>query len=223
MILVLRGHIRNAFETPQLLHFVKGLHATYPDLKIFVHTWNIFANDISWRTFEANLAPVNVSTILDYFSDMKGLVKHVLIDDDKQIQLVGNVEGKINNGRMPLVGWKNYWYGKFRIADWLFSSGADRAEPLVNCRFDVFQNSNKFREDDVSNFVAKHCKDSFDKNVFLFQEENHLGIDNVYMGNVVTMHKLASMFFYDLDIILAKNKDIKNQEKLVFRINKTEL
>jgi hypothetical protein len=221
MILVLRGHVRNAFETPQLLHFVKGLYATYPDLKIVAHTWSIFSNDISWRKIKPNPTPVLTSTVLDYFSELRHLVKHVIIDDDQQIELVGNLQGTINNGRMPVLGWKNYWYGKHRIVDWLFRSGADPAEPLVNCRFDVFQNSNKFAEAAVRQMIDAHCKDKFERNVFLFGDEGHLGIDNAYMGNVVTMHKLTSLFFNELDAILAKNKDVRNQEKLVFRVNKT--
>ena len=57
------------------------------------------------------------------------------------------------------------------------------------------------------------------KNIFLFNDENHCGIDNIYIGNVNTMYKLTNHFFYDLDDILIKNNDIVNQEKLVYRIN----
>ena len=61
----------------------------------------------------------------------------------------------------------------------------------------------------------------FTKNIFLFNDEIHWGIDNIYIGNVNTMYKLINMFFYKLDDILIKNNDTINQERLVYRINNT--
>ena len=58
-------------------------------------------------------------------------------------------------------------------------------------------------------------------NVFLFNDERHYGIDNIYIGNINTQHKLSKKFFYELDEILKKNKSTINQEFLVYRINIT--
>ena len=55
MILVIRGHIRNSFETKELYNFIEELYNIYPDLKIFIHTWNIFANSVSWRNITVNI------------------------------------------------------------------------------------------------------------------------------------------------------------------------
>lgn len=59
----------------------------------------------------------------------------------------------------------------------------------------------------------------FTKNLFLFDQERG-GIDNIYVGNIIVMHKLISLFHYELDDILSKNNDTINQEHLVYRINK---
>jgi hypothetical protein len=67
MILIIRGHIRKSFETKQLYNLVKELHTIFPDLKIFIHTWNIFSNNISWRNITINQQNVNDKNIYEYF------------------------------------------------------------------------------------------------------------------------------------------------------------
>ena len=38
MILIIRGHIRDSFNTKELYNLVKELHIIIPDVKIFIHT-----------------------------------------------------------------------------------------------------------------------------------------------------------------------------------------
>jgi len=218
MILIIRGHIRKSFETKQLHNLVKELHIIFPDLKIFIHTWNIFANNISWRNININKECVNDKVIYDYFDDLGHLIKKIIIDDDTKIKLIGNLYGKINNGLMPIIGWKNYWYGKHKIIDYLYNMNIDENEMIVNCRFDVMSNSNNFDEAFIINFIINNSKTIFTKNIFLFNHETN-GIDNIYIGNIKTMYKLISKFFYELDDILIKNNDTIHQERLVYRIN----
>ena len=54
MIIIIRGHIRNTFDTKYFYYFIENLYNLFPDLKIFIHTWNIFANNISWRNIQIN-------------------------------------------------------------------------------------------------------------------------------------------------------------------------
>ena len=93
MILIIRGHIRKSFETKQLYNLVKELYIIFPDLKIFIHTWNIFANNISWRNITINETSVNDKIIYNYFDDLKHLVKNIIIDDNSKINLIGNLYG----------------------------------------------------------------------------------------------------------------------------------
>lgn len=220
MILIIRGHIRDSFKTKQLYNLIKNIYNIIPDLKIFIHTWNIFANNISWRKININNDIVKEEIIYDYFDDLKHLIKQIIIDDDSKIQLIGNLSGTINNGGTPIIGWKNYWYGKYKIIDFIYNlSTTDKNEMVVNCRFDILNNSNNFSETNIVDFINNNKNNYFTKNIFLFNDERHYGIDNIYIGNINTMYKLSSMFFYFLDNILKKNNDTIHQEFLVYRLN----
>lgn len=220
MILILRGHIRNSFETKKLYNFVKEIHVLFPGLQLCIHTWNIFANNISWRQITIDERTVNKKIIYDYFDDLKHLIKKVIIDDDSKIKLIGNVLGKINNGLMPILGWKNYWYGKKQIIDYLYDLNMEENEMIVNCRFDVMSNSNLFDDKLIVNFIKKNSQKIFTKNIFICDQESK-GVDNVYIGNIKTMFTLINHFFYELDDILTKNNNTIHQEFLVYRINAT--
>ena len=219
MILIIRGHIRNSFETKNLYNLVKELHIMFPDLKIFIHTWNIFANNISWRPITINEQPVNNKIIYDYFDDLKNLVKNIIIDDDTKIILIGNLSGNIYNTWTPIIGWKNYWYGKHKIIDYIYNMNIDENEMIINCRFDIMSNSNSFDEASILNFIKNNSKIIFTKNIFLFNDEHHNGIDNIYIGNINTLYKLINKFFYELDDILIENNNTHHPERLVYRIN----
>jgi hypothetical protein len=214
---MIRGHIRNSFETKDFYFLVKELHTLYPDLKIFIHTWNIFANNISHRQIIVNNTNVDNKIIYDYFDDLKHLIQNIIIDDDTKINLIGNLSGKAGNN--PLIGWKNYWYGKYRVVEDIFNKNIDKDKIIVNLRFDIMNNSISFPKDSIINFIKDNSEMVFTKNVFIFDDEKHCGIDNVYIGNINTMHKLTNKFFYELDDILIKNADIKVPEYLVYRIN----
>ena len=218
MIIVIRGHVRNSFETNQLYNFIEEVHNIYPDLKIFIHTWNIFANNISWRNIDVNSAQVNEERINNYFGKLSNCIKHIIIDNDKDIKLIGNLVGTINNGPMPIIGWKNYWYGKYKIIDYIYNEEKYDEETVVNLRFDLFSNSNNFDKNLIIDFIKKNNEIKFTKNQFLFDYEAN-GIDNIYIGNINTMYKLTNKFFYELDDILCKNNNTRNQERLVYRIN----
>lgn len=217
MILILRGHIRNSFETRALYDLVKAIHTVTPGLRIYIHTWNIFANGVSWRKMDTDTRKVNKEAIYAYFGDLKRLIKHILIDDDSRITLIGNLRGKINNGPMPILGWKNYWYGKYKIIDYIRQQGITE-DIVVNTRFDVITNSCALAPTSIIDFIQKNRTSVFTRNIFIHDIES-CGIDNIYIGSVETMHSLTSKFFFNLDSILKENNDTINQEKLVFRLN----
>lgn len=214
---MIRGHIRNSFETKDFYFLVKELHTLYPDLKIFIHTWNIFANNISHRQIIANNTNVSNQIIYDYFDDLKHLIQNIIIDDDTKINLIGNLSGKAGNN--PLIGWKNYWYSKHRVVEDVFNKNIDKDEIIVNLRFDIMNNSISFSKDSIINFIKNNSEMVFTKNVFIFDHEQHCGIDNVYIGNINTMYKLTNKFYYELDNILIENQNIGAPEYLVYRIN----
>ena len=172
MIIIIRGHIRDSFETKNLYNLIKKIHIISPDLKIFIHTWNIFANNISWRNININEQNVNDKIIYNYFDDLQYLIKNIIIDDDTKIKLIGNLYGEINNSSMPIIGWKNYWYGKHKIIDYIYNININENEMIVNFRFDIMSNQyNSFDETIIINFIENNSKMIFTKNIFLFNDE----------------------------------------------------
>jgi hypothetical protein len=220
MILVIRGHIRNSFNNKDLYLLVKEIDSLESsDLSIYIHTWNIVANNLSWRSIDTNALPVTKEHIYDYFSDLKDRIKEIIIDDDTKIKLIGNLNGKINGGPAPIVGWKNYWYSKYQIINHIYTSISNNDEIVVNTRFDILNNSVSFNRDQILLFIQSHYKLRLNKNVFT-RDEEYNGCDNIYIGTINTMYKLTDKFFYSLDEILDENTDTRNQERLVYRINK---
>jgi len=218
MLIILRGHIRNSFENDNLYNFIKTIYKHIPNLSIYIHTWSIYSNGISWRRISKNNSPVNDIVIYNYFKDLKHLIKHIIIDDDSKINLIGNTSGIICKSNMPTLGWKYYWYGKYQIVNYMKEhlDPLSMKDTIVNCRFDVLENSNSIQMDTLIPFILTHNNKPLHKNMFLYDKE-FTGIDNIYIGNISTMYPLIYKFFYELDDILLKYPNIGNQERIVFR------
>lgn len=222
MILIIRGHIRDSFENDKLINLVKDIYNIDNNLKIYIHTWNIVANTISWRHIEPNNTIVTKDIIYNYFNN-SGLshlleLENIIIDDDTKIELIGNVKGNINNGPMPIIGWKNYWYGKHKIIKHIYNKKIDENELIINLRFDILNNINNSLFKHIIDFIKNNIGIHFTKNVFINDNETG-GIDNMYIGNINTLYKLSNYFYYFLDDILIKYNDTIHQEFLVVRVN----
>jgi hypothetical protein len=153
----------------------------------------------------------------DYFDDLSHLIKHIIIDDDSKITLIGKTNGVVSASPMPIIGWKNYWYGKYQIINYIYNNQIDENDMIVNFRFDINMNSNNIDNNCIMNFIKENNKLIFTKNVFL--KDRIAGSDNIYIGNINTMYKLIHNFFYELDDIIIKHNNIRNQEILVSIIN----
>lgn len=216
MILVLRGHIRNSFENKNLYDLVNQIYKNYNNLNIYIHTWNIFSNNISWTKRDANYTTVTQQTIYDYFGELSGLIKHIIIEDDKQIKLIGNLTGYVSKSPMPIIGWKNFLYSIYSILNYLYSSNIDKNELILNTRFDILNNTNSFNTDIILSFIQNNLVVSdLKKNIFLYNRA-FWGCDNIYIGNIYTMHKLSYLMNYHLDDLIKKYPDVYHQEFLFF-------
>jgi hypothetical protein len=220
MILLLRGHLRNSFSDLQLFDLVSKIYLLDTSLKIYIHTWNIYSNDISWRKIKINEHPVTNDEIYNYFGNLRTLISAILIDDDKEIPLIGNISGNIAKSPVPIIGWKNYWYGKHRLIDYVYNNTTSKDELVINCRFDVLTNSNNFKVDEIIKFIQGNIGTTITKNIFINDVEC-VGIDNIYLGNIKTMKKLSDIFYYKLDDIIKENADNRHPETLVFKISNT--
>uniref|UniRef100_A0A6C0HRD2 Uncharacterized protein n=1 Tax=viral metagenome TaxID=1070528 RepID=A0A6C0HRD2_9ZZZZ len=214
MIILLRGHIRNSFDDSRLYHFIKQLSFVEP-IKIYIHTWNVKQSNVSWRDIKVNNTKITEEFIKTYFNDLKDSISKIIIDNDKNNKLVGQLRGNVSLSVAPKIGWKNMWYGKKRIIDEIGKHELIN-ERIINLRFDIFSNSNPFNMNISLNFIKTNTNIG-KKNIFLFNREK-CGIDNIYIGNFNTMFNLIYHFHYNLDYILTTNF-VYNQEFLVFREN----
>jgi hypothetical protein len=96
----------------------------------------------------------------------------------------------------------------------------NKNEFVINCRFDIFCNSNNFDENEILNFIENNKNKIFIYNKFIQDKYCH-GIDNIYIGNINTQYKLSNKFFFNLDNIDKKYYVIKHQEMLVYIENFT--
>ena len=223
MYLIIRGHIRNSFNTKDLYMFVKELYNLDLSLEIYIHTWNIVQNNISWRNMNNIKTTINADKIIEYFGELSKLIKHIIIDDDSKIILNGNTTGYVSSGKMPLVGWKNYWYGQYEIINFLKNSKSQTDNSIViNMRFDLFSKSIfsniQHKTTEMLNFVKKHHNLEMEKNKFIYDKEE-CNIDNIFLGTIYSQFELVSKFHFELDDIIKKYGNVHNHEKYVFRVN----
>jgi len=219
MILIIRGHIRGAFLNTSLRQFVKDIIHCGSEIKIYIHTWNIFSNGISWRELEVDNRVVTKEIIYEYFGELAEYIKEIIIDDDSKIELIGKTDGLINGGMCPLKGWKNYWYGKYRILEYIWGDKTvSKKEVVINMRFDLLNNWINFSYHQLLDFIKRNADGNFHNNVFL-EDRELWGMDNIYIGNVYTMITLSNFFHQNLDYVLKENGDTIHQEFLVYRIN----
>jgi len=218
MIIIIRGHIRNSFNDNQLYNLLKYLSINY-DIDIYIHTWSIKQNNLSWRNLENDFTIIDENYIYNYFKDLFKFIKKIIIDDENNIKLNGNIGGKMLSSKTYLLGWKRYIYGKYSIINYL-NNFIDKNNFVLNIRFDLFNNSYVFPLDEIINFININYKYDFNKNIFLRVGE-YCGIDNVYIGNISTNYKLISYIHFNLDAILKyeENKNLIHPEFIVSRIN----
>jgi hypothetical protein len=213
MILILRGHIRLSFNDNKLYILVKNIYKNNSELEIYISTFNIIQNNISWRKIQENLTPITNETIYNYFNDLSHLIKKIIILDDMQIKLIGKTDGTV--GKAPLIGWKRYWYCKYEILKYIYTIKKKYNIFVINCRFDIFCNSNNFNENKIIELIEDNKNSLLIKNKFIVDEYKN-GIDNIYIGNIITQFKLSNHFMFNMDNILKNNPKIGHQEKLVF-------
>ncbi len=220
MYIIIRGHIRNSFTTNELYNLIKYLSEKYT-IKIYIHTWLIKQNDVSWRQINNDFTIIDTKYIELYFKDLTKFIKTIIIEDDNNIKLYGNLEGKILLTKTSILGWKKYIYGQYKIIQYLYKKISNKNNFLLNIRFDLFTNSYVFPYNEIINVIDKNYYLIQNKNIFL-RDNEYCGIDNIIIGTVKTNYKLISFIYYYLDDILLykENENLKNPEFIVHRVNK---
>ncbi len=210
MKIVIRGHIRNSFTTGELYTLLKYLSEKY-DTQIYIHTWNKKQNNISWRAIENDPTEITNDTIKTYFKDLFKFVHGIIIEDDADIELYGNLDGKLASSKTNILGWKRYVWGNYRVIKHVYDTSDDKDEFLLNIRFDLFTNSFVFLHDEIIKFIDANYGISHTTNVFM-REGYYCGVDNIIIGSVKTQFTLVSTIHLHLDDILNENPELKHPE-----------
>lgn len=222
LIIIIRGHIRDSFDNDNLYKYILNLSINYK-LYIFIHTWNIKSNNISWRSIKENYEEITEEIIINYFKNIN--LEKIFIDNDNYISLIGNIDGYIKTTLMPIKGWKNMWFGIYKINEYILNNlinyNLDVNTYCLNIRFDYFTNStiNQYNINDLNylyNFTSndiQFMKNSVSKNI-------PYGIDNIYFGKFYKIFYTAKIFNFNLDDIIKYYDYIHAQEILVFDLQK---
>lgn len=213
MAILLRGHIRTAFDDEALFDLVERLHTMF-SVDVYVHTWNRKQSALSWRVIQEDNSLITEDMVRNYFKHAHYL-KAIIIDNDKECELHGRINGFI--GGCPLLGWKRMHAGIEKG----MSSIPEHYKFIINMRFDI-------------SFVSKHngdtciqwTSDNIVKMVGTYNgqpikfmvDQECIGIDNCYMGTSIFMHAIARIFHTQLDELAWLLYGSPNQEKLVYRV-----
>jgi hypothetical protein len=209
--LILRGHIRSGFDNDKLYTFVKSLCDLY-DVDIYIHTWHILQNSISYRKMKQINTVVTSASITEYFKDIP--IKKIIIENDLKIKLIGDLSGKICKTNVPTIGWKNMWYGINRIVNQVPN---DVYSSVIQTRFDYFNLTKILTKPMPEALQTVDTSLNSEKLVFAINSES-VGVDNFYCGNIILMKQLVNEFNTNLDEICLKYPEARTQEKLVWYI-----
>jgi len=220
LIIILRGHIRNSFDNDNLYKLLLNISNKY-NIRIYIHTWNKTANNMSWKDYPENNNIIDEDIITTYFKDLSKYIVSLTIDDDKEIIINGKKNGKLFSGTMNIVGWKNMWYGMKRVMDIVYNNEKDD-KFILNIRFDILINSQKIHDTILFKWLDNTINETYDKiikNKFI-KKIDLLGVDNQIFGDKHTM-KLLIDHFNDLDKINEMDiyKNIKVHETVVYLEN----
>ena len=216
--IILRGHIRNSFLSEDLKNLMNDIASQF-DISIFVHSWNVVQNNLSYRHMSNNDSIVNEDTIKDYFGEyLSSKIKYIMIEDDKNIELLGSLDGFVGGTRCPVKGYKNMLYGKAKIANYVYNN-VDHDEKVVQFRFDIMSNPFPLKHYQIIDFLNKNVfwttGDENEKMKFI-SDRPIMGIDNIFISSVSYMFKFLHGFYSHFDEINNKYRNVGNQEYMCF-------
>lgn len=220
---LLRGHIRNSFNDKRLLNMIEGLSSNY-ELSVYIHTWNIVQSSLSWKRIDEIKLSVDEDFVRSYFKNINNVIKVVFIEDDTKIKLHGNVEGFIGRTACPVRAWKNMYYGKFQLVNYV-ASATQAKEVAVQARLDVMSNQFSMCQKEIEKFIHTNSFDisrgGDEERMRFLRMHPFLGIDNIYMATVEDMQSFINYMYFDMDRILHVHRGTRHQEHISFHERKS--
>jgi len=231
--LLLRGHIRYGFHHRNLYELVRRIVEKY-DTDIYIHTWSVYSAPLSYRKVHIDNRLVTKESIFEYFDDLSSHIKEIIIDDDTKIIHHGATSGKLFDSLCPKLGWKNYWYGQWRLINNVKNTGINY-NLCINTRFDIMEfawwrvwehmgiKDTLRREYLEYRELLDRIEIAGDRTPFhwvqLYYDHYEYGIDNYIIGSIDSLYKLISRFHFDLDELNTVYRLVRVQEMAVFMEN----
>ena len=220
IVVIIRGHIREAFFNNKLRKFVMFLKEIY-NIRIFIHTWDEINGSKSWKdSNKQNTTKVTIKMIQEYFTNIH--ISRILIENDQNLisTLIGGTEGLLCKSLCPVIAWKNMWVGKYNLINEM-NNMVNPDSTVLEFRFDLFCKSNSCHTLFTEKIVYEKC--SILQTCFEEYKPQCLastftyGLDNLMIGSFHQLFTLFCLFHTDLDNIMAKYPNIQSQEFLVLQ------
>ena len=210
MKVLIRGHVRQSLDTRDFYWLLKKLDVMI-GIEIYMQTWRVKQNELSWRPMIADDTEVTQELILNYMDDLSSKIKKIIILDEKDVALSGRTNGLIGNSKMPIKGWKYMLSGMNVITDYV-NNDCRENEVVLLTRFDMLNNK---PESYVLDFVKYYARQMPRDLVFAHVGADEFvgGCDNVMMGRIRTIAALITRMM-DLDNIIARYPNVVMQELL---------
>jgi UDP-galactopyranose mutase len=216
--LILTGHIRNSFNDKNLYKLIKKIRdESNNNLDIYFQTWNVFEAKKSWRPLEKNYKSVSVNTIYSYFNDLSYLIKKIIILDDRKIIHNGNNNGMMSNSKLPIICYKNWWYGKNEITKIIPNINYFK---VITTRPDLLLvKENNYGYTYTQNRIIKDIfKNSFSHKIISFidnYDKEFISCCCYFRSDLDTIKKFTSYFYHNMNKISNKYKFL-HQEYCVY-------
>jgi hypothetical protein len=222
--LIVRGHTRSSLDDLRLLSLVARMEKIF-EIHMYVQTWKIVQNNLSWRRVDTIEKEVTEQQIRNYFQNRE--IKSISILDDSTIDHVGNIEGNIGKTPCPIVAWKNMYYGMMDAS----SRVLDFENPnsiTLQIRFDMLSNNFSPSENGMIEFAEREYSvleggNEGDERLRFMRMECFLGVDNTFMATASDMNRFINYMYYDMDRILDVHKLTFHQEYIAFHERKSFL
>jgi hypothetical protein len=208
----IRGHIRDGLSDSRLKNYLTMLKKQNHNIDLFLHTWSESEAKSSYRKLDRDSShAVTAETLKDYFEGFN--IKQIIVDDDSNLELHGNLQGKIHT--CPKIAWKRMWAGKFKLASHLYHNHTYDYDLVVNTRYDKFTTPVCYTP------VKNLLKMTSPRNGLSLKYPRYYrcikGIDNYYCGSVQTIYDIACAFHYTLDEIVSNYKIRSFHEELFYK------
>tara|TARA_A100000164_G_C21877789_1_gene758575 strand:- start:99 stop:1259 length:1161 start_codon:yes stop_codon:yes gene_type:complete len=240
LVFVLRGHIRDAFDSSSKIKDFVGLLSKKYNIVIYVHTWNNKECKKTWR-HEASMYSwqkkpeqlvVTKDTILDYFADFKHLIKKISLEDEEKTKLNGRTEGQLTKiCTMPTKSWKYFVHNLYTSLTEILPE--DRHKTIFSLRLDMIQTRlfstwHGFNHDKMLDSFFKICCSYIDRSNLKYKwckmqsiGGSSSGYDNALLGDYAYLERIFHLLEMKLDDVLVKcaeQCDSRNQEIFVERL-----